>query len=356
MRSPLAEVQLPAAGTPSSQPKTGAEVDSPAARRMSGSHRILSQSLSGTPPVAEACLSPTVHPAVVPGRPADPHQRAGQKLPRRGLKNAHTPTVAAAAAAAFAAENMHLQKVPEMDASLCNIQGSPLSPMDAAAPQHCGHQAAIGCRPASNTMFQSAQEWHNEAEALRSTAASPFVGDSAQSSLYVSQIHGGSCANGPSFTAGLPKPSGAAATAIEGHPAGGEAAGRHQHQHGGSAQRALDTERDPVVVVEVPSPRVSPGEAVTPTISAARVKVPALRLSDSVRISVEATTPPCSFPLRGAAAGFGRAEARPANSPSARTTLSDTSVEFDVQVACRHDCLSSELPAILVPVLVVLSC
>ena len=246
-RSPLSEMQLPPVVLQPQPTPQNLDKGSPS------TVTVLQLLSPGQTPTAETCLSPQLRFRATPGSTGEQLRRAPKQGARGAARKAPTPKTAGAKRAAHfnagrAASDAGKHGVPDVEASLCNLHGSPLSPPDLTAADK-----ARGL-PATSTLAGQSTASRDQGcvdEALQSTAASPFQ----------------AAAGAPPFGANL------------------------------------DSRLDPLP--EDGSPLASPAlleGASTPRARGARPRVPSLNLSGSLRISVEATTPPCSFPLRGHAA------------------------------------------------------
>ncbi len=297
-RSPLSEMQLPPAGSQSKLTPKHTGKSSPIGIA------LLQSESSGQTPTAEDCMSPVLCFAATPGS-AGGQLRRGPKHAGRGAgRKTPTPNSAGAKHAAKESPGNNAPQagkhgVPDVEASLCNLHGSPLSPSDLGTADRARKLPAM-----SSLACQSAagRETQNMDEALQSTAASPFQA-----------------------AAGVPLP-GSDPSAAQ-NPGGGA---------GHRGRRVSVPGLDPLP--EDSSPLASPAlmeGASSPRVRGARPRVPSLNLSGSLRISVEATTPPCSFPLRGKAAEA--PSDRRFSACSARSLSSDEEDErFNVQATYQQ--------------------
>ena len=292
-RSPLSEMQLPPVGSHSKHTSEHLQKGSP----VSGC--VLSP---GETPTAETCMSPLLRFTATPGSKGEQLRRGPKQAGRGAARRAPTPkTTAGRHMAGFrdghATPDARKHALPELEASLCNLHGSPLSPSDiAAADKACRAPAVTSSeRPPPISRDPSGAA---AVDALQSTAASPFQ---------------------------------AAAAA----PPFGCALSRERSGSGGARQaHTVLTVQGLDQMPESGSPLDSPAlmqGASTPRARGMRPRVPSLNLSGSLRISMEAITPPCSFPLRGHAAEAAVTD-RHLSTSSARSPCSnEDGVHFPVQ-------------------------
>lgn len=284
-RSPLSEMQLPPVGSHSKHAPEHLEKGSP----VSGC--VLSP---GQAPTPETCMSPLLRFTATPGSKGE-QLKGGSKQAGRGMaRKAPTPKAttgkhAAGFRDAHATPDARKHALPELEASLCNLHGSPLSPPDIGAAEKACRAPAISSLERPSALSRDPQG-AAATDALVSTAASPFQ----------------AAASAPPFGCGL---------SIEQQPGSD---GVHR------ARTVLTVQGlDPLPGSGSPldSPALLQG-ASTPIARGVRPRVPSLNLSGSLRISMEAITPPCSFPLRGHAAEAAVTD-RHLSTSSARSLSSD---------------------------------